>query len=396
MDQPPKHNLIFIYLTIFVNIIGFGLVFPLLPAFAKQFNASDLTIGFLGASFAIAQFIFSPIMGRFSDFFGRKPVIAFSLAGNTLAFLLFGLSDSLIALFIIRFMQGIFSSAALPVANAYVADVTSMKDRTSAMGKLGASLALGFIVGPAMGGLLAKIDFSLPFFVASGFALLNLLSVIFLLPESLKNRCRFSANHIIQECKLANMVRLKDGLRGNLSFLFILAFLWSFGLSNNQVSIPLFSIEHFEIDTVTVGLFFALMGLTSSVTQSLLLTRITRRFTERKTIIFGIALMGVSLFLIPLAWVPLVMGFLMMILAFGSGLSRPVINSLISKGSAGGHGMVMGTVFAFESFGRILGPLMGGALFNYLGPQSPFIFSGAVLLFGALLLGRRFFGKIKA
>lgn len=390
-------NLFFIYLTIFVNIIGFGLIFPLLPAFAKQFNASDLTIGFLGASFAISQFIFSPILGRFSDFFGRKPIIALSLAGNALAYLFFGLSNSLIALFILRFLQGIFSSAALPVANAYVADITSPKERVSAMGKLGASLALGFIVGPAMGGLLAKINFSLPFFAASVLALLNLLSVIFLLPESLKNRCIFSAKHIIEECKLANVARLKNGLKGAIAPLFILAFLWSFGLSNNQVSIPLFAMEHFEIGIATIGFFFALMGLTSSVTQSLLLTRITSRFTEHKTIIFGIGLMGFSLFLMSFAWIPLLMAFLMMTMAFGSGLSRPVINALVSKESSGAEqGTAMGTVFAFESFGRILGPLMGGALFNFLGPQFPFIFSGIILVGSVILLRRHFLGIIKA
>src|SRR3972149_1914504 len=154
MKKPP---LFLLYLTIFVNIIGFGMVFPLLPFYARHFQASEFTVGLLAGSFAIAQFILSPIWGRLSDRYGRKPIIAIALLGLSFSFLLFGLANSLTWLFVGRVLQGVFSGAALPVAQAYVSDVTSKEERIKGMGNLGASLSAGFIFGPGIGGTLSAI-----------------------------------------------------------------------------------------------------------------------------------------------------------------------------------------------------------------------------------------------
>ncbi|MBI2039843.1 MFS transporter [Candidatus Microgenomates bacterium] len=376
-DRPP---LFFIYLTIFINIVGFGMVFPLLPFYAKHFNASESTIGFLAASFAIGQFLFSPIWGRLSDRFGRKPVILTSLAGLSVTFLVFGFAQNLLWLFVSRFLQGVFSGASLSVAQAYVADVTTKEERIKGMGNLGASLALGFIFGPAIGGFLSNITISFPFFAASLMAAVNFMSVQFLLPESLTEK---REKLIIKEGFL-NFNKMYQGLKGELSSLFILIFLWSFALSNNEVAVPLFGYEFLGINTTTISIFFSGMGLMSAFVQSMLVYRVAGIIGEHKTVILGIAIMAVTLLLMPFSKIALAMGFLMVGFALGSGLSRPTIGSLISKETKEGQGTTMGVSSAFESMGRILGPLLGGWIFSTFGYHSPFTFS-ALILFVTLI-----------
>ena len=160
----------FIYLTVFVNVMAFTLVFPLLPLYAKAFNTTSFQIGLLAASFGLAQLFFSPLWGMISDRIGRKPTILIGVAGLALGFLMFGFANSLQSLFIARFLQGIFSGAALPSARAYVADLTNKNERVKAMGRVGAAMALGVIVGPFIGTVLAETSLSFPFFVSAGVA----------------------------------------------------------------------------------------------------------------------------------------------------------------------------------------------------------------------------------
>lgn len=371
--HPP---LFFIYLTIFVNIIGFGMVFPLLPYYAREFHASEITIGFLGASFAIAQFIFSPIWGRFSDRFGRKPIIAMALLGNVFAFLAFAYADSLVWLFISRFLQGVFSAAALPVAQAYVADVTTKEERVKGMGNLGASLALGFIFGPTIGGTLAEVNHQLPFFVAAAVAFVNFISVQLILPESLTKK----AEKLVLKDGFMNFKHMHQGLKGELGSLFILAFLWSYALSNNQVAVPLFGFEVLGLGPATIGYLFGFMGLTSAFMQSFAVHKITKRLGEHRTVVLGIFLMAIALLLMPFSPVAVVMGMFMVAVSVGSGMSRPTMNSLISKSAVDGQGATMGIASAFESAGRMVSPIMGGVLFTTFGHFAPFWVSSFFLL----------------
>lgn len=377
MNKPP---LFFIYLTIFINIIGFGMVFPLIPYYAKQFQASEAIIGLIMASFAVGQFLFSPLWGRLSDRFGRKPIISLALLGLAVSYFTFGLARSLFWLFILRFLQGIFSAAANPVAHAYVADVTTKKERIKGMGNLGASLALGFIFGPGIGGVLSNINAAAPFFVAAALALLNFIFVQILLPESLTKR---SEKPVTKEgfFDIKNMYR---GLTGELGMLFILTFLWSYALSNNQVAVPLFGYEELRISPFTIGLYFSAQGLVSAIIQSLAIHKITGLVGEHKTVVVGLFIMAVGLFLMPFSLDGLVMVAFMMLVALGSSLSRPTLNSLISKETQEGQGITMGVSTAFESFGRILGPLLGGVLFSQFGFHVPFTLS-AFIIFATLL-----------
>lgn len=372
----------FIYLAIFVNILGFGMIFPLLPFYAQQFNANETTIGLLAASFAIAQFILSPIWGRLSDRYGRKPIIAIALLGLSFSFLLFGLSNSLPWLFVSRILQGIFSGAAMPVAQAYVADVTTKENRIKGMGNLGASLAAGFIFGPGMGGVLSGVHLSFPFFVASVLALLNLISVLIFLPESLSQKAE---KFLIKE-GFFNIKHMYQGLYGELGSFFILAFFWSFALTNNEVAVPLFGMEKLNLSVSTIGYFFSAQGLLAMFMQSILIYRITHIFGERRTVVLGLSIMALGLFLVPFAKIPVFLLSFMVLMTLGSSMTRPTLATLVSKETHEGQGTTMGIFTSFESLGRVFGPLLGGWLFSTFDFHSPFTVSAILILITLLFV----------
>ena len=372
--------LFFIYLTVFVNIIGFGMVFPLLPFYARHFHASELTVGMLAASFAIAQFILSPIWGRISDRFGRKPIIAIALIGLAASFLLFGLANNLFLLFLGRILQGAFSAASIPVAQAYVSDVTSKEQRIKGMGNLGASLAAGFIFGPGIGGALSGINLSFPFFAAAGLAALNFISVLIFLPESLTKK----AEKLMIKEGFFNIRHMYQGLKGELGSFFILTFLWSFALTNNEVGVPLFSQERLNLSALAIGYFFSMQGVLSAFMQSFLIYKITHFLGEHRTVVLGISIMAVGLFLIPFAKAPVFLLIFMVFMTIGSSMTRPTLASLVSKQTKEGQGTTMGIFSSFESLGRVFGPILGGWLFSTFGFHSPFTVS-AILIFITLL-----------
>jgi len=380
MEKAKKRPLFFIYLTTFVNIIGFGMIFPLLPFYVKHFNASEFTVGLLAASFAIAQFFTSPIWGRLSDRFGRKPIIAVSLVGLAFSYLMFGFSNSLFLLFVSRILQGVFSGAALPVAQAYVSDVTSKDERIKGMGNFGASLAAGFIFGPAIGGVLSAIHFSFPFFVSSIIAVMNLIFVLKFLPESLTKKAEKLA---IKE-GFFNIKHMYFSLKGELGSLFILAFLWSFALTNNEVAIPLFGSENLNLSAVTIGYFFSAQGILAALMQSVFVHKITRLFGEHRTVVLGLSIMAVGLFLVPFAKAPVLLLIFMVLMTTGSSMTRPTLASLVSKETKERQGITMGIFSSFESLGRVFGPLVGGWLFSTFDFHSPFTIS-AFLIFITLI-----------
>lgn len=372
---------LYLYLAIFINSLGFGIIFPLLPFYAKSFQASEMTIGLLAASFAIAQFIFSPFWGRLSDRYGRKPIIALSLLGLSISFFSFGLAKNLTFLFISRIFQGIFSSAALPTAQAYVADATKKEERTKFMGRLGATTAMGFILGPAFGGLLNHNGFALPFFTASGISFLNFFFVLFWLPEVISNKEKL----IIAKQGLFNFLRVWRAFKSSLLPYFLMASLWSYGLSNNQVAIPLFGMEKLNLSSASsIGWLFTLMASTSAIVQGLFLGKISRKITEPKTAKTGLFIMALALFFMAFANSIIYLASAMMIMAVGSALTRPTLNSLISKLTPENQGISLGTATSFEAMGRILGPITAGFLFQRFGGTGPF-WTTAFLIFIFLL-----------
>lgn len=382
MERKFRSAFFFIYTAVFINIVAFTLVFPLLPVYAKQYNASDTTIGILAASFAIGQLLFSPLWGTLSDRFGRKPIISWGLLGMTGGFLLFAVAPGLPALFGARFLQGVFSAATLPAARAYIADITTPAERVDKLGKLGAALSLGVILGPAIGGLLAGISFQLPFLAASAVAFLNFFFVWRFLPESIKAKTGHILSFKVMFSQFGNLWR---GLKSSLAPLFILSFIWSFSLSNIQVATPLLGLERFNMGTEGIGLFFAVFGAFSAFVQFFMLSAITSRLGQHTTVIAGLLTMALGFTLMPFL-PPAVLLFYAtgILVGIGSAASRPIITALISEETPAGQGTTMGIANAFESMGRLVGPLLAGALFA-LAPFAPFAFSGFVVL--ATVLG---------
>ncbi|MEX2008441.1 MAG: MFS transporter [Candidatus Spechtbacterales bacterium] len=395
----------FIYLTVFLNVMAFTLVFPLLPAYAKTFDASALQIGLLAGSFGLAQLFFAPIWGRISDRIGRKPTILMGVAGLGVGFVLFGLAGSLSMLFVARFLQGIFSGASLPSARAYVADLTDKTERVRAMGRIGASLALGVIMGPFIGGILASAglplpfgmsvegSLALPFFAAAVLAALNLLLVVAFLPESLPKR----AERLALREGFVNITKLRAQLRLNstLTPFLLLAFVWSFAISNNQVVVPLLGESIYGVDAAAMGLLFGLMGLVSFVTQLFLLSRITRLFGERRTVVIGLGAQAFAFSIMP--FMPVFSGVIgtAMFAALGSSMARPVITALASEETTEGQGTTMGLLTSMEAIGRASGPFLGGVLFGVL-YFVPFLFSALVVAVSLVFIIMRlhFFRRI--
>lgn len=332
----------------------------------------------LAGSFALAQLLSSPFWGILSDRFGRKPIILLGLLGLSLSFLVFAFAANLTALFISRFVQGLFSGAVMPSSRAYIADVTSKEDRIKSMGRIGGAIALGVIFGPAIGGFLAQGSLVMPFFVAAAIAALNLVLVFFFLPESLKIKRHFKMT--IQLAWLS-FPQIWQGLKGALMPMFVLAFIWSFAVSNNQLNVPLLGIEKFHLGTGAIGIGFGLMGVVSLITQFFLLTPITNFFGRHKTIVGGLLLMALAFAIMPFLPAITPLFYLAMAIAgLGSSVVRPIVTALISLETKQPQGITMGTANAFESLGRLLGPLLGGLLLGLFGFQAPFLFSGFIII----------------
>ncbi len=373
-------------MTIFIDITGFGMIIPLLPFYAETFQAGSTALGVLVASFSIMQFIFSPILGRISDNVGRKPVLLLSILTSMASFIFFALANSFFILILSRIVAGMATETA--VAQAYIADITSKKERSTGIGRVAAAHGAGFIIGPAMGGLLSVYGFSAPGFAAAILTLLNLLFVFFFLPESIQNKSpgiRITRNSIaVYLRKLVDA--LAKPLTGMVLVIFFIVFL---GFSAIPVIMPLLGISFFGFGSVEMSYFFMYIGLIQIVLQGFIIGRLANRFGEEKLIAFGPLAMMVGMFLMPLF--PNIVIFLasLTMIASGSGVMRTVVPSFISKRTpANEQGGILGVTQSVSTIARVPGPLVGGFVFEFAGLAAPF-FLGASLLVGAFGLGCR-------
>lgn len=367
-----------LYLTVFVNIIGFGMIFPILPLFAEKFHASSLQIGLIAATFSLGQFLFSPFFGRLSDRFGRKPIILSSMIISAISFMMLIGAESLPLIFFARFLSGVSSAANFPVASSYIADITTYENRTKYMGRVSGVFSLGFVVGPVFGGLLGNNGFSITFLAAAILSIVNFIFTFFFLPESITKK----AEKFVLKEGFLNIKAIYKGLRGDFAVLFLLLALWAFYISNFQVAIPLFTQGKFNFGVLQNGFFFSLTGTVAAITQWLILPYVVRKIGEIKTIFAGIALMALGQILAPLSGSVIIFYLSFIISIFGSGLNRPAINAFLSKGTREGQGTTMGLAFSFESIGRFVGPLVAGFAIGSLGLSSPFWITALLLLIG--------------
>jgi multidrug resistance protein len=360
-----------VFTTVVIDLVGFGIVLPILPLWAESFGASPTVIGALTASYAVAQLLFAPLWGRLSDRYGRRPVILASLAGSAVAALLIGLAWTLVLLWVARVLQGV-AGASYAAAQAYVADVTTARERARGMGLIGAAFGLGFILGPAIGAVFSAVDARLPFFVAAALAALNLLIAYRRLPESLRPGAPRAPTPRLELVRRALASR-------ELGPLVWLSFIATFAFVAMEATFALFGERRFDYGAVEIGVLFTFIGVMAAVSQGLLVGRAVERLGEGRVMIAGLVGTAAGLLLMAVShglWT-LLPG--LAVMAVGSGLVFATTTALISL-SAGEkeQGSVLGLTAAVGGAARIAGPVVATILFQHAGISVPLIL-GAVL-----------------
>jgi MFS transporter, DHA1 family, tetracycline resistance protein len=366
-----------IFLIVFIDMLGFGLILPLLPYYAETFGASDTVIGLLVASYAAAQLVGAPILGRLSDRFGRRPILLLSLIGTLLGFMLLGFAKTLFILFAARILDGI-TGGNISVAQAYISDVTDAKNRAKGLGMIGAAFGLGFIIGPASGGLLSQWGYAVPAFVAAGLVTINLLMVALWLPESLPPEKRTVAGEKRPAVTLSALVAaLKRPFSGSL---LITRFFFSLAFSIFQTIFALYALRRFNLGATETGFILTYVGVLSVIVQAGLVGRLSQHFRDDVLIFAGVGIMALSL----LGWAltPSVTVLLIILAptAFAGGVLNTVLSSALTKAVEPQEiGGILGLSASIESATRVIAPTLGGILLGRLGAWAPGTF-GAVML----------------
>lgn len=399
-----RSPLVVIFTTVFIDLLGFGIVIPVLPFYAEgtRFNATPRTVGFLFASYSIMQLIFSPILGRLSDKYGRRPVLLISIIGTGIGFLILGFANTLFLLFVGRILDGI-TGGNISTAQAYIADITTKEDRAKGMGLLGAAFGLGFIFGPAIGGILSRWGVGVPFLFAAGLCFANAILLFFTLPETV------TADHPARNSAAGGrgLAQLIQSLtQPRLGFVLIIYFLFIVAFSIMTTSFSLYTMFRFGYDAQHTGYLFAYVGLIAVVIQGGLIGRLVKRFGELPLVIVGALFFAGSLFAVPFVG-PASGGLLALLIgggifSAGNSLATPSLNSLASKSvGAGEQGGVLGVTQSVASLARAVGPALAAILIHsanaykgadgnahFMSDRSLFItfWTGSVIMFLAFLL----------
>jgi predicted MFS family arabinose efflux permease len=378
MKKKPKLNpILVIVITVFIDIIGYGIIIPLLPYYAKTFQAGPLYLGILIASFAIMQFFFAPILGNASDKFGRKPMLLLSLFISFVGFTIFSFANSYLILLLSRIIAGIATERA--IAQAYIADLTDKKTRTKEMGKIGASIGAGFLIGPALGGALGIFGFSVPGYLAMLLTAINILFVFFFVPESNKNK----KNPTQQTKTVSNYVHklirvIKKPLIGSTLLIY---FIITVAFSAIPVIVPLLGMEYYNFTSLDLSFIFIYIGLVQIILQGFLIDRLTKKIGQEKLIVIGPIIMAIGIFFMPLFKNLVFFYFTNALLAAGFGIMNTTIPALISKKAKfDEQGRFLGVASSVASIANIPGPLLGGLLVDFGGIVTPFLLSAFLLL----------------
>lgn len=375
--------LIVLMVNLFIIMVGIGLVIPIVPYYIEEFNASGRELGFLIAIFAFMQFLFAPIWGRLSDKIGRKPLVALGMFGFAAGEFIFAYASGLWMLFLSRAVAGIFGSALMPTAMAFVADVTPEKDRGKGMGMLGAAMALGIVIGPGIGGWLAEIELNLPFILAGIAAALGGIVSILFLPESLSAEDKETAK---QQEKTSLLLNMASALKSEIGFLLILIFTISFALANFQAIFGFYMLKKFGYDPSEVGILVAVTGIVGVVVQGTLIGRLTNRFGEKKVVKGSLLLSAIGFLSMTFAFNYATVLLTISLFFLGNSLVRPSVNALLSKMAGQNQGMVMGLNNSFLSLGNAIGPVLAGLLFEW-NLELPYWFGAFLML--VTLIGMR-------
>jgi DHA1 family tetracycline resistance protein-like MFS transporter len=366
-----------IFLVVFIDLLGFSLILPLLPYYAKTFNANGTITGLLVASYAAMQLIGAPILGRLSDRFGRRPILLVSILGSLIGFLLLGFAGSLWMLFGARMMDGL-TGGNLSVAQAYISDVTDEKNRAKGLGMIGAAFGLGFIIGPVAGGLLSQWGYAVPAFAAAGLTLINLLLVYLWLPESLTPKKRAVSTTKSIGVNISSLAAaLRRPLTGSL---LMTRFFFGLAFAIFQTIFSLYALARFNLSATQTGYILTYVGILLVFTQGYLIGRLTRRVREDILIFFSMVIM--ALCMLGWAFAPSVVTLLLVLTptAMSGGLLNTVLSSILTKTVAPQEiGGILGLSTSIESLTRVIAPILGGVLLASVGNGAPGFFSFIIL-----------------
>ncbi len=372
-----------LFLTVFIHLLGFGIIIPLLPYYAETYGATGLTVGLLTTSFSFSQFVFAPFWGRLSDRVGRRPILIGSLLLTGVSYLVYAAAGSLALLFASRILAGV-AGAVLSTAQAYVADTTTPENRTKGMGLIGAAFGMGFIFGPAIGGVLSRWGFAAPAYASASLALAAAVFAFLRLPESLPREARAGA------AARRSRTTLREALArpavGTVLGLFFVATLCFSGM---ETILALFCQRFYGWGPHEIGYLFAYVGVVAASMQLGIVGALARRFGERALVRAGLALMGAAFvtagLVPPLALFLLVMG----AIAVASGLMTPSLSGLISIATpADEQGGILGVYQSLGSLARAAGPFLGGLAFDVVSPGAPLWMAGIGLGLAALFAAK--------
>ncbi len=372
-----------IWVTLFLDLLGFGIVIPVLPFYATEHGASPAVVALLATTFSLAQFVMSPVLGRLSDMHGRRPIMLLSIAGSCASMLVLGFAGALWMVFLARLVSGI-CNANVSTANAYIADRVPPAERARYMGMMGSAIGMGFVFGPAVGGLLSTEDFpELPFFVAAGLAAINFGMAWWWLPES---RAPQHAGPRRSVSPWSALLRLRE-LRGTaFGALAVVSFGFFIAFSAMESTFALLTEVRLNWTARDTGYCFSLVGACIAFSQAVLLMRLVRRFGEKRTLVFGMCVQALGLTVIGLSTVvpPMVIG--AALLATGNGLVSPATSAMVSRlSSPEDQGLNLGVIQSVSALARIFGPAVAGLLFEHVAPGAP-MFVGAFVVIAVLLV----------
>lgn len=373
-----KSALPLIFLTVFIDLLGFGILIPILPAFAERvLHVDETAIGIVIAAYSFVQFLFNPILGKLSDKHGRKPVIVICLFINAIGYVIFAFTSSFTVLLLSRIVGGVGGSS-VSVAQAYIADVTTKETRSKGMGVIGAAFGLGFVFGPLIGGLLSAYGYTVTGLGAASFSLLAFVVTIILLPESNKNK---QVDTIISK-KLINFKAYSKAFSNpRLAILISLFFVLTFSFANIYGTFALLGIQVYGFTDLQNGYILGILGLTSAAVQGGLIGRLDKLLGKKKLLIIGSFFMMIGLAIMPYAGNFLKLAIDCVALSIGTGVFQPTVLSLISQNaSEAEQGITFGVNQSMSAIGRVLGPLWGGFAFEFLGYAFPFITGAAFTL----------------
>ncbi len=376
-----RNAILMVALVVLVDITGFGLILPLLPFWAEKLGANPFEVGLILTVYALAQFLFTPVLGMLSDRFGRRPVILVSLLIEALGFALTALAGTLPLLLVARFVGGLGASN-IGSAQAVVADVTAPKDRARGMGMVGAAIGVGFVVGPAFGGVLAGLGSTVPFWAAFGVALVNAALVLWLLPETRAQRAASS-----QPAKrFALFAGWQRALRTPaIARLIVVNLFFTLAFTAMEAVFPLFTQRVFGWQALQNGYLFTYVGVIIVIMQGGLVGQLVKRFGERGVQIAGLALLAVGLAVLPFSGTLALLLMALALLSIGDGAVTPTNNALLSLAApADAQGETLGLSQGIAGLGRMVGPLLAGWLFG-VGIGLPFFVAAALTLVALLV-----------